>query len=140
MSEIDLVPGGTIMRQGENIAFPVPDRECHQRLVAGQQTLDVVRGQGLRVGQRRVIRKLARQRLLQLRTFGRDCGEPVCGPLLGGSVSLFRLGRDRCDHSVVKPLCLGAQILVVTDQQGQVVAPGGKADREFCNGRASRIV
>ena len=55
MPEIDPVPGSTIMRQGENIAFPVPDRECHQRLVAGQQALDVVGGQGLRVGQRRVV-------------------------------------------------------------------------------------
>ena len=55
MPEIDLVPSGAIMSQGENIAFPVPDRECHQRLVAGQQTLDVARGQGLRVGQRRTL-------------------------------------------------------------------------------------
>jgi hypothetical protein len=64
--------------------------------------------------------------------------------IIRASVSLFRLRRDRRDDGVVKPLCLGAQILVLTDRQARPLSPAATrtasfataAAAEFCEARA----
>ena len=86
------------------------------------------------IGERRIVGKLDRERLLQARALVRNRRNPRAAALLGREIALRRLLRHRGDDRLVERLGLGREILVPAHQLGEPVAAGGKPHRELVHG------
>ena len=120
------------------MSFLAADEEQHQCFVVRDQGLNLLCGQRQRVRQRRIVRELAGEDLLQCVAFPDDRGDPVSDPLLSGGIALGRLlGHGRNDR-LVEGVRLHGEVLILADQLSQAIAAGCQADGELVDGGGRR--